>query len=111
MYLKDCKNRCDESDKSSFNGRSVKNNFTDAFVLYKPKDIVAGDFYWLETLNEDEVLLAAADCTGHGVPGAFVSMIGAVTLRNIDTKNLPFSKTCLPVQIIFRTFRVQSGCF
>jgi ligand-binding sensor domain-containing protein/serine phosphatase RsbU (regulator of sigma subunit) len=46
----------------------------DAFVLYKPKDIVAGDFYWLEEKN-GKILLAAADCTGHGVPGAMVSVV------------------------------------
>ncbi|MEX1002305.1 MAG: tetratricopeptide repeat protein [Crocinitomicaceae bacterium] len=59
--------------------------FPESFVLYKPKDIVAGDFYWLETVaspsNSPEggepatVLFAAADCTGHGVPGAMVSVI------------------------------------
>jgi serine phosphatase RsbU (regulator of sigma subunit) len=43
--------------------------------LYLPKDIVAGDFYWLETSDKNEVLLAAADCTGHGVPGAMVSVV------------------------------------
>lgn len=47
----------------------------DSFVLYKPKDIVAGDFYWTEVVNEDCVLIAAADCTGHGVPGAMVSVV------------------------------------
>ncbi|MEX2597748.1 MAG: 7TM diverse intracellular signaling domain-containing protein [Salibacteraceae bacterium] len=45
-----------------------------AFVLYVPKDIVAGDFYWLEK-SGDQVLFAAADCTGHGVPGAMVSVV------------------------------------
>ncbi len=45
-----------------------------SFVLYKPKDIVAGDFYWLEMVK-DKVLFAAADCTGHGVPGALVSVV------------------------------------
>lgn len=44
------------------------------FVLYLPKDIVAGDFYWMEVLN-DSILLASADCTGHGVPGAMVSVV------------------------------------
>ena len=52
----------------------IKSILPDNFVLYKPKDIVAGDFYWLEN-NEDEVLFAAADCTGHGVPGAMVSVV------------------------------------
>jgi serine phosphatase RsbU (regulator of sigma subunit) len=52
----------------------VKEHLKDSFVLYKPKDIVAGDFYWLETKG-DRVLFAAADCTGHGVPGAMVSVV------------------------------------
>lgn len=46
----------------------------DHFILYMPKDIVAGDFYWIEKLGDD-VLFAAADCTGHGVPGAMVSVV------------------------------------
>jgi len=46
----------------------------EAFIIYQPKDIVAGDFYWLETID-DKILLAAADCTGHGVPGAMVSVV------------------------------------
>tara|TARA_B100000508_G_scaffold132802_1_gene122086 strand:+ start:43130 stop:45517 length:2388 start_codon:yes stop_codon:yes gene_type:complete len=52
----------------------VKTYLTDSFVLYKPKDIVAGDFYWMEP-REDGVMFAAADCTGHGVPGAMVSVV------------------------------------
>ena len=44
------------------------------FILYKPKDVVAGDFYWLEKIN-DFILFAVADCTGHGVPGAMVSVV------------------------------------
>ncbi|MFT4602755.1 MAG: serine phosphatase RsbU (regulator of sigma subunit) [Arenicella sp.] len=54
----------------------IKEHLPESFVLYKPKDIVAGDFYWLESIKEgDTVLFAAADCTGHGVPGAMVSVI------------------------------------
>lgn len=52
----------------------VKEVLPDSFVVYVPKDIVAGDFYWVES-DEEHVLFAAADCTGHGVPGAMVSMI------------------------------------
>jgi len=56
-----------------------RNAFPESFVLYKPKDIVAGDFYWMEQVNNvngDELLFfAAADCTGHGVPGAMVSVV------------------------------------
>lgn len=53
---------------------SIQSVFSDACVLYLPKDIVAGDFYWLEQKDE-KVMLAAADCTGHGVPGAMVSVV------------------------------------
>ncbi|MCB0401655.1 MAG: SpoIIE family protein phosphatase [Flavobacteriales bacterium] len=71
----------------------VKAYLQESFVLYKPKDIVAGDFYWMETVNRVEqrvmgdgdlnpksqntnlILFAAADCTGHGVPGAMVSVV------------------------------------
>ena len=51
----------------------------DGFVLFQPKDIVSGDFYWMHHHN-DVVYLAACDCTGHGVPGAFMSMIGSSQL-------------------------------
>jgi serine phosphatase RsbU (regulator of sigma subunit) len=53
---------------------SFQKNLPNSFVLYKPKDIVAGDFYWMEKI-EDRILFAAADCTGHGVPGAMVSVV------------------------------------
>lgn len=54
--------------------RAMKQAMPEHFVLYKPKDVVAGDFYWLEVCPE-AVRFAAADCTGHGVPGAMVSVI------------------------------------
>ena len=53
----------------------------DSFVLFKPKDIVSGDFYWVEETKE-KVLFAAVDCTGHGVPGAFMSLIGSNGLNH-----------------------------
>lgn len=45
------------------------------FVLYRPKDIVSGDFYWVEKIG-NEILIVVADCTGHGIPGAFMTLIG-----------------------------------
>lgn len=54
--------------------RMVKKYLPNCFILYRPKDIVAGDFYWMEEKN-GKILVAAADCTGHGVPGAMVSVI------------------------------------
>ncbi len=60
------------------------------FVLYRPKDIVSGDFYWMTTIQqdnrEDKIVVAAADCTGHGVPGAFMSMLGIAFLNEIVNK-------------------------
>lgn len=61
----------------------VKEYLPDSFILYKPKDIVAGDFYWMETFrlrgqaesDKGYILFSAADCTGHGVPGAMVSVV------------------------------------
>ncbi len=57
----------------------IKTNFSDAFVFFKPKDIVSGDFYWQQKVG-DLIFLSVADCTGHGVPGAFMSMIGTSLL-------------------------------
>ncbi|MCX7861960.1 MAG: SpoIIE family protein phosphatase [Bacteroidales bacterium] len=54
----------------------------DSFILYKPRDIVSGDFYWV-TEKESKIFVAAVDCTGHGVPGAFMSIIGYDLLKNI----------------------------
>ena len=53
----------------------LQRNLTDSFVLYRPKDIVSGDFYWFAR-HQDVLYVAIADCTGHGVPGAFMSMLG-----------------------------------
>lgn len=58
----------------------VKQFLHESFVLYLPKDIVAGDFYWMET-SGDRLFIAAADCTGHGVPGAMVSVVCANALE------------------------------
>jgi serine phosphatase RsbU (regulator of sigma subunit) len=53
----------------------INNYLPESFVLYRPKDIVSGDFYWFERYD-NKSYLAAVDCTGHGVPGAFMSIIG-----------------------------------
>lgn len=55
----------------------------ETFILYKPKNIVSGDFYWSAKLSDGRQLIAVADCTGHGVPGAFMSMLGITLLREI----------------------------
>ena len=52
------------------------------FIFYKPKEIVSGDFYWIKQINQ-YIILTAADCTGHGVPGAFMSMLGISSLNEV----------------------------
>ncbi|MGZ3931563.1 MAG: PP2C family protein-serine/threonine phosphatase, partial [Bacteroidia bacterium] len=53
----------------------IKSLFKEAFILYRPKEIVAGDFYWMEQ-RSGKIFFAVCDCTGHGVPGAMVSVVG-----------------------------------
>ncbi len=60
----------------------AKNILPEHFILFKPKDIVSGDFYWIEEWKH-QVFIAAVDCTGHGVPGAFMSILGSDLLHEI----------------------------
>lgn len=60
----------------------LKKNFSEYFVMFKPRDIVSGDFYWIAD-SRSFMYFAAADCTGHGVPGAFMSMLGISLLNEI----------------------------
>jgi len=61
---------------------SLSNVLDHFFIIYKPKDIVSGDFYW-ESVIGKEIVIVAADCTGHGVPGALMSMLGVTFLNDI----------------------------
>ena len=61
---------------------SLKEELGECFVLYKPRDIVSGDFYWFHSLGT-KMIFAVVDCTGHGVPGAFMSMIGNSILNQV----------------------------
>jgi serine phosphatase RsbU (regulator of sigma subunit) len=58
---------------------------TDHFIYFKPRDIVSGDYYWT-TENGDKLMVAVADCTGHGVPGAFLSMLGISSMNEIVSR-------------------------
>ena len=58
-----------------------------SFIIYKPKDIVSGDFFWFHPVSPDKYILAVADCTGHGVPGAFMTVIGSNLLNQIVIEN------------------------
>jgi serine phosphatase RsbU (regulator of sigma subunit) len=54
----------------------------DHFLYFKPRDFVSGDFYWIDE-HKEKIIVAVADCTGHGVPGAFVSVLGISFLNEI----------------------------
>lgn len=68
-----------------------RKHFKDSFIFFKPKDIVSGDFYWIEEKG-DKIFIVGADCTGHGVPGALMSMIGMEIIEktiNVDGIDVP----------------------
>lgn len=74
---------------------SLEHYFADHFVLYKPKDVVSGDFYWIDQLGNTTFAIVA-DCTGHGVPGAFMTLIGHILLDRVIRVN----KISDPAQIL-----------
>jgi hypothetical protein len=65
----------------------IENALPQNFIFYRPRDIVSGDFYWVYQNSQDQVFFTVADCTGHGVPGAFMSMIGSSLLNEIVIEN------------------------
>ena len=83
-----------------------KANLPNSFILYKPKDIVAGDFYWMKTID-NHILYAAADCTGHGVPGAMVSVVCSNSL-NQSVKELQSTQ---PAQLLEMTRELVKESF
>jgi PAS domain S-box-containing protein len=74
---------------------TVNNLFSDSFILYKPKDVVSGDFYWFAQIK-NYTIIVSSDCTGHGVPGAFLSLIGVNILNQI----VKAQKKFMPDEII-----------
>lgn len=86
---------------------TVKSYFKESFVFYKPKDIVAGDFYWINPLPDGSVLFAAADSTGHGVPGAMVSVICTNALNRAVNE---FGLTA-PGEILDKARLLIADCF
>lgn len=73
--------------------------FEESFVYYKPRDIVSGDFYWLRQID-DVVIFAVADSTGHGVPGAFMSMLGIAFLNEIVSEETHDFDSCTAAIIL-----------
>jgi tetratricopeptide (TPR) repeat protein len=65
----------------------IKDVLPDSFILFNPKDVVSGDFYWVYRSPKGQIYFTVADCTGHGVPGAFMSMIGTSLLNEFIIEN------------------------
>ncbi|MES2140285.1 MAG: SpoIIE family protein phosphatase [Bacteroidota bacterium] len=86
----------------------VKTALASSFILFKPKDIVSGDFYWFFESN-DKILIAVADCTGHGVPGAFMSAIGSEKLNEAVMHSDDVSTILRSVNIGMKKVLHQSG--
>lgn len=78
--------------------------FSNSFLIFYPKDIVSGDFYWFREIDKGRLIIAVADCTGHGVPGAMISMVGNMILNDAIIQN----EILVPGQILdFLDFRVR----
>lgn len=75
----------------------INSAYQNIFIFFQPKDIVSGDFYWFHQVNKNEFLIACADCTGHGVPGAFMSTICSEKLTESAMR------TAVPKEILFGT--------
>ena len=72
----------------------ISKSFPEHFIIYKPKDLVSGYFYWYKRIQNSEfniAVIAIADCTGHGIPGAFMSMLGIAFLNDITLKRHSFT--------------------
>lgn len=63
--------------------KRLQEKFSGSFIYYQPRDIVSGDFYWFDMVSPDKFMIVCADSTGHGVPGAFMSMIGTTLIKDI----------------------------
>ena len=84
----------------------VQSWLSESFILFKPKDIVSGDFYWIEKVG-DKIYFAVADCTGHGIPGALVSII----CSNALSKSLQEDKISSPAKILDATRKLVEERF
>ena len=66
--------------------KRMQDIFPGSFIFYQPRDIVSGDFYWYDRVGNDKFIIVCADSTGHGVPGAFMSMIGTTMIKDICSR-------------------------
>lgn len=83
FHIKESVNYASRIQNAIFHDKNEFNNFfKSSFILHKPKDVVSGDFYWFKKTGND-IIVIVADCTGHGVPGAFMSILGISLLNEV----------------------------
>jgi serine phosphatase RsbU (regulator of sigma subunit) len=63
--------------------QKMKDLLGEHFLIFRPRDVVSGDFYWVHQSADNQVVVVVADCTGHGVPGAFMTLIGSILINNL----------------------------
>lgn len=83
--------------------KGLNNYLQHSFILFKPKDIVSGDFYWFNQVNQHKILFSVVDCTGHGVPGALMSVIGINQLNKIVNENKVVQPNIILQELDFAT--------
>ncbi len=90
----------------------IENSFENSFVIAQAKDIVSGDFWWLKTINNKQYLVVA-DCTGHGVPGGFMSVLGITMMNHIiqEGNNLEVNKIIDELRTSIKTLLVQEDIY
>lgn len=89
----------------------IQKHFPESFVCYRPKDIVSGDFYWFVQKNNCS-FYAVADCTGHGVPGAFMSLVASSLLNEIINKQFTTKPSVILEKLhrlVYETFKQEKG--
>ena len=85
------------------NRESIENFFENQFIFYLPKDIVGGDFYCFKSVG-DKAVIVTGDCTGHGVPGGFGTMIGSLVIEKSLKKGLKDPNLILTVELWYCIF-------
>jgi len=83
----------------------MRDSLKDFFIFYKPRDIVSGDFYWFSSKG-DKIVAIAADCTGHGVPGGFMSIVGNNSLNEIINKEKNYNPSLILKELDKRIKRI-----
>lgn len=78
---------------------NIYRNIPLSFIVYKPRDIVSGDFFWFHEVDKDNYFMVCADCTGHGVPGAFMTVIGTTLLNQIIIENKLMSPSAILTEL------------